>query len=264
LQLTTDNGQLTTDMRTKFIAGNWKMNLTKTSSIELARAIARAIPNNVDVGVAPPFVYIDAVASVIAGSKLLLGAQDVHCEQGGAFTGEICVPMLKDLGVKFCLSGHSERRHILNESSDLVSKKTHTIYSGGLIVIHCVGETLEQRDSNQTLNVIRSQLSELQPKIITDPNRLVIAYEPVWAIGTGEVATPDDAQEAAAAIRSRVSEFHGTETAASVRILYGGSVKPGNVAPIMAQPDVDGALVGGASLDAGQFAQICRYRELAA
>src|SRR5438874_4731749 len=114
-------------MRTKFIAGNWKMNLTKTSSIELARAIAKAIPNNVDVGIAPPFVYIDAVASAISGCKLLLGAQDAYCEPGGAFTGEICVPMLKELGVKFCLSGHSERRHVLHETSDLVSKKAHAI-----------------------------------------------------------------------------------------------------------------------------------------
>jgi len=243
-------------MRTKFIAGNWKMNLTKTSSIELARAIARAIPNNVEVGVAPPFVYIDAVASVIAGSKLLLGAQDVHCEQGGAFTGEICVPMLKDLGVKFCLSGHSERRHILNESSDLVSKKTHTIYSGGLIVIHCVGETLEQRDSNQTLNVIRSQLSELQPKIITDPNRLVIAYEPVWAIGTGRNATDQQAQEVHAFIRQTLGQMWNPDFASRVRIQYGGSLKPENAKGLLSQPDVDGGLIGGASLKADSFLAI--------
>jgi triosephosphate isomerase len=243
-------------MRTKFIVGNWKMNLTKTSSIELARAIARAIPNNVDVGVAPPFVYIDAVASVIAGSKLLLGAQDVHCEQGGAFTGEICVPMLKDLGVKFCLSGHSERRHILNESSDLVSKKTHAIYSGGLIVIHCVGETLEQRDSNQTLNVIRSQLSELQPKIITDPNRLVIAYEPVWAIGTGRNSTDQQAQEVHAFIRQTLGQMWNPDFASRVRIQYGGSLKPENAKGLLSQPDVDGGLIGGASLKADSFLAI--------
>src|SRR4051795_8205641 len=143
-------------MRIKFIAGNWKMNLTKTSSIELARAIARAIPNNVDAGIAPPFVYIDAVASAISGSKLLLGAQDAYCEQGGAFTGEICVPMLKDLGVRFCLTGHSERRHVLKEPSELVSKKAQAIYADGLIVIHCVGEKLDQRQANQTLQVVQS------------------------------------------------------------------------------------------------------------
>jgi len=243
-------------MRTKFIAGNWKMNLTKTSSIELARAIARSIPNNVEVGVAPPFVYIDAVASAISGSKLLLGAQDAYCEQGGAFTGEICVPMLKDLGVKFCLSGHSERRHILHEPSDLVTRKTAAIYSHGLIAIHCVGETLDQRDSNQTLNVIRSQLSELQPKIITDPNRLVIAYEPVWAIGTGRNATDQQAQEVHAFIRQTLTQMWNPDFASRVRIQYGGSLKPENAKGLLTQPDVDGGLIGGASLKPDSFLAI--------
>jgi triosephosphate isomerase len=243
-------------MRTKFIAGNWKMNLTKTSSIELARAIARSIPNNVDVGVAPPFVYIDAVASAISGSRLLLGSQDAYCEQGGAFTGEICVPMLKDLGVKFCLSGHSERRHVLNESSELVSKKSHAIYSAGLIAIHCVGETLQQRDANQTLTVVRSQLSELQPKIITDANRLVIAYEPVWAIGTGRNATDQQAQEVHAFIRQTLAQMWNPDFASRVRIQYGGSLKPENAKALLSQPDVDGGLIGGASLKADSFLAI--------
>jgi|SRR6185436_7189928 len=243
-------------MRTKFIAGNWKMNLTKSTSIDLARAIARAIPNNVDAGIAPPFVYIDAVASAIAGSKVLLGAQDAYCEQGGAFTGEICVPMLKDLGVRFCLTGHSERRHILNESPELVSKKAHAIYSAGLMVIHCVGETLEQRDSNQTLNVVRSQLQELKPEIITDPARLVIAYEPVWAIGTGRVATEQQAQEVHGFIRQTLSKMWNPDFASRVRILYGGSAKPENVKGLLLQSDIDGGLVGGASLKADQFLSI--------
>ncbi len=243
-------------MRIKFIAGNWKMNLTKTSSIELARAIARAIPNNVEVGVAPPFVYIDAVASVIAGSKLLLGAQDVSCEPGGAFTGEICVPMLKDLGVRFCLSGHSERRHIRHESPDLVSKKAHVIYSAGLTLIHCVGETLQERDSNQTLNVVRSQLSELNPTIISDPNRLVIAYEPVWAIGTGRNATDQQAQEVHAFIRQTLGSMWNPDFASRVRIQYGGSLKPENAKGLLSQPDVDGGLIGGASLKADSFLAI--------
>src|SRR5437667_3011296 len=243
-------------MRIKFIAGNWKMNLAKTSSIELGRAIARAIPSNVDVGVAPPFVYIDAVASAIAGSKLLLGAQDVHCEAGGAFTGEICVPMLKDLGVRFCLSGHSERRHILNESSELVSKKSHVIYSAGLMVIHCVGETLAQRDSNQTLNVVRSQLAELNPSIINDPARLVIAYEPVWAIGTGRNATDQQAQEVHAFIRQTLAGMWNSNFASRVRIQYGGSLKPDNANGLLSQPDVDGGLIGGASLKADSFLAI--------
>ncbi len=243
-------------MRTKFIAGNWKMNLTKTSSIELARGIARAIPNNVEVGIAPPFVYIDAVASAISGSKLLLGAQDAYCESGGAFTGEICVPMLKDLGVRFCLSGHSERRHILHETPDLVSKKARAIYSAGLIVIHCVGETLLERDSNETLNVVRSQLSELQPNIITDPNRLVIAYEPVWAIGTGRNATDQQAQEVHAFVRQTLAQMWNPDFAARVRIQYGGSLKPENAKGLLSQPDVDGGLIGGASLKADSFLAI--------
>src|SRR5213075_1311900 len=243
-------------MRTKFIAGNWKMNLSKTSSIELARAIARSIPNNVDVGIAPPFVYLDAVASAISGSKLLLGAQDVYCEAGGAFTGEICVPMLKDLGVRFCLSGHSERRYLIKESSDLVSKKAHAIYSAGLIAIHCVGETLQERDSNHTLNVVRSQLSELQPTIITDPNRLVIAYEPVWAIGTGRNATDQQAQEVHAFIRQTLAQMWNPDFASRVRIQYGGSLKPENAKGLLSQPDVDGGLIGGASLKADSFLSI--------
>ncbi|HEV8379634.1 MAG TPA: triose-phosphate isomerase [Tepidisphaeraceae bacterium] len=243
-------------MRTKFIAGNWKMNLTKTSSIELARVIARSIPNNVEVGVAPPFVYIDAVASAISGSKLLLGAQDAYCEKGGAYTGEICVPMLKDLGVKFCLSGHSERRHILNESSDLVSRKTHAIYSAGLTAIHCVGETLQQRDANQTLTVVRSQLQELKPEIITDPARLVIAYEPVWAIGTGRNATDQQAQEVHASIRQTLAQMWNPDFASRVRIQYGGSLKPENAKGLLSQPDVDGGLIGGASLKADSFLAI--------
>jgi triosephosphate isomerase (TIM) len=232
------------------------MNLTKTSSIELARAVAKAIPNNVDVGIAPPFVYIDAVASAISGSKLLLGAQDAYCESGGAFTGEICVPMLKDLAVRFCLTGHSERRHILKESPELVSKKAHAIYSAGLILIHCVGETLQERDSNQTLNVVRTQLSELNPTAIADPARLVIAYEPVWAIGTGRNATDQQAQEVHAFIRQTLGTMWNPDFASRVRIQYGGSLKPENARGLLSQPDVDGGLIGGASLKADSFLSI--------
>ena len=243
-------------MRTKFIAGNWKMNLTKTSSIELARSIAKSIPNNVDVGIAPPFVYLDAVASAISGSKLLLGAQDVYCETGGAFTGEICAPMLKDLGVKFVLTGHSERRHILHEPPDLISRKALAIYSAGLTPIHCVGETLQERDSNQTLEVVRSQLEELQPKIMSDPNRLVIAYEPVWAIGTGRNATDQQAQEVHAFIRDTMAKMWSRDFADRVRIQYGGSMKPENAKGLLSQRDVDGGLIGGASLKADSFISI--------
>jgi len=243
-------------MRTKFIAGNWKMNLTKTSSIELARAIAKAIPNNVDVGIAPPFVYIDAVASAISGSKLLLGAQDAYCEPSGAFTGDISPPMLKDLGVKFVLTGHSERRHILHEPPELVSRKALAIYTAGLTPIHCVGETLEERDSHQTLEVIRSQLEELKPTTITDPNRLVIAYEPVWAIGTGRTATDQQAQEVHHFIRDTMTKMWNRDFADRVRIQYGGSMKPENATSLLSQPDVDGGLIGGAALKSESFLAI--------
>src|SRR3954463_13185656 len=172
-------------MRKPFVAGNWKMNTSKASAIELARAIAANVPDNVEVGVAPPFVYLDAVGQAIAGSKLLLGAQDCYCEKNGAFTGEISFEMLKDLSVKFCLAGHSERRHVMKEPSELVSRKAHCIYGNGMILIHCVGEKLEERDSNQTLTVVQKQIDELEAGKIDDPNRLVVAYEPVWAIGTG-------------------------------------------------------------------------------
>jgi triosephosphate isomerase len=242
-------------MRTKFVAGNWKMNLTKTSSIELARAIARSIPSNVEVGIAPPFVYIDAVASAISGSKLLLGAQDAYCETGGAFTGEICVPMLKDLGVRFVLVGHSERRHILKEPSDLIARKTDAVYSAGLIPVHCVGETLDQRDANQTFDIVKSQLNEI-PRKIDDPARLVIAYEPVWAIGTGRNATDQQAQEVHAFIRQSLATMWNRDFADRVRIQYGGSMKPDNAKGLMSQPDVDGGLIGGASLKPDSFLAI--------
>jgi triosephosphate isomerase len=242
-------------MRNKFVAGNWKMNMTKTSSIELARAIARSVPTGVEVGIAPPFVYLDAVGGALAGSKVMLGAQDVYCETGGAFTGEICVPMLKDLGVKFCLVGHSERRHIIKEPSDLIARKTEALYTSGLIPVHCVGETLDQRDASQTFDIVKTQLSEITRKI-DDPNRLVIAYEPVWAIGTGRNATDQQAQEVHAFIRQTLATMWNRDFADRVRIQYGGSMKPENAKGLMSQPDVDGGLIGGASLKAESFLAI--------
>src|ERR1700722_965775 len=176
--------------RKKFIAGNWKMNTTKASAVELAKAVAAAAPGGVEVGIAPPFVYLDAVAGAIGGSSVLVGAQDVYFEKNGAFTGEISVEMLKDLGVKFVLTGHSERRHILHESSALIGKKAHAVYAAGLILVHCVGEKIEERDSDKTFHVCQTQLDELS-NAMTDPDRLVIAYEPVWAIGTGRNATDE-------------------------------------------------------------------------
>ncbi|HEX4796720.1 MAG TPA: triose-phosphate isomerase [Humisphaera sp.] len=242
--------------RTPFVAGNWKMNTTKAAAIDLARAVAKGAPPSVQVGVAPPFVYLDAVAQTIAGSTVLLGAQDAYFEKSGAFTGEISVDMLKDVGVKFALTGHSERRHVIKEPSELVAKKAAAVYAGGLILIHCVGEKLEERDANQTLAVVEAQIRELNATAISDPDRLVIAYEPVWAIGTGRNATDEQAQEVHWFIRQLVGKIWNPEFAAHVRIQYGGSMKPDNAKGLLAQPDVDGGLIGGAALKPESFLAI--------
>jgi triosephosphate isomerase len=245
--------------RTPFVAGNWKMNLTKASAVELARGIATGAPaSGVDVGVAPPFVYLDAVGQSLASSRVLLGAQDCYCEKNGAFTGEISIEMLKDLGAKFCLTGHSERRHVLHETPELIAKKASCIYGGGLILIHCVGEKLEERDANQTLPVVQKQIDELSPQAIQDPDRLVIAYEPVWAIGTGRNATEAQAQEVHAYIRQSLAKKWNKDFADRVRIQYGGSMKPENAAALLQQSDVDGGLIGGAALKADSFLAIVK------
>jgi triosephosphate isomerase len=241
--------------RMKFVAGNWKMNTTKASAVELAKGVSQGAPAGVQVGVAAPFVYLDAVGQAIAGSTVLLGAQDAYFEKSGAFTGEISVDMLKDLGAKFVLTGHSERRHVIRESSELVAKKADAVYSGGLILIHCVGEKLEERDANQTLSVVQSQLNELTTKM-QDPDRLVIAYEPVWAIGTGRNATDAQAQEVHAFIRQAMTKMWNRDFADRVRIQYGGSMKPDNAKGLLGQPDVDGGLIGGAALKADSFLAI--------
>ena len=245
-------------MRKKFIAGNWKMNTTKAAATALARAVASGAASateRVDVGVAPPFVYLDAVGQALAGSRVLLGAQDCYCEPGGAYTGEICPSMLTDLGVKFCLTGHSERRHVIKEPPELVSKKAHAVYAAGMILVHCVGEKLEERDTGKTFDVCKAQLHELSTKI-DDPNRLVIAYEPVWAIGTGRNATDQQAQEAHAFIRQEMARIWNKDFAERVRIQYGGSMKGDNAKGLLAQSDVDGGLIGGAALKADTFLPI--------
>ena len=241
--------------RTKFVAGNWKMNTTRASAIDLAKGVAAGAPASVQVGVAAPFVYLDAVGQALAGSTVLLGAQDVYFEKSGAFTGEISVDMLKDVGVKFVLTGHSERRHVIKESSELVAKKADAVYAAGLILVHCVGEKLEERDSNKTLEVVQAQLNELSTKM-QDPSRLVIAYEPVWAIGTGRNATDAQAQEVHAFIRQALGKMWNADFASQVRIQYGGSMKPDNAAGLLAQGDVDGGLIGGAALKADSFLAI--------
>jgi triosephosphate isomerase (TIM) len=242
--------------RTNFVAGNWKMNTTKAQAIDLAKAVAAGAPAGVDVGVAPPFVYLDAVAQAIAGSKVMVGAQDAYFENNGAFTGEISLDMLKDVGVKFVLTGHSERRHVIKETPELVGKKAAKIYGAGLILVHCVGEKLEERDANKTLDVCRAQIDELDPKTMADASRLVIAYEPVWAIGTGRNATDAQAQEVHAFIRDYLGKKWNKDFADAVRIQYGGSMKPENAADLLSQTDVDGGLIGGAALKADSFLAI--------
>ena len=244
--------------RTPFVAGNWKMNTNKASAVELARGVAKGAPaSGAQVGVAPPFVYLDAVGQALAGSHVLLGAQDVCAENNGAFTGEVSAEMLKDLGVSFVLTGHSERRHVFHEPSKLVSRKAHHAYAAGLSVVHCVGEKLEERDAGRTLEVVAHQLQELSSHM-SDPNRVIIAYEPVWAIGTGRNATDEQAQEVHQFIRAELGRMWNNDFASRVRIIYGGSMKPDNAKGLMQQPDVDGGLIGGASLKPDSFLAIVR------
>ncbi|NUQ64390.1 MAG: triose-phosphate isomerase [Pirellulales bacterium] len=243
-------------MRRPFIAGNWKMNLDRAAAIALAEGLVKHSEGKVgvDLAVCPPSVYLDAVGRVIAGSKIALGAQNVYHEANGAYTGEISVAMLQDLGCKYVILGHSERRHVLGETDAAINKKVHAALKGGLVPIVCVGELLEEREASKTLEVIRRQfdgslagVSEAQMKT------LVIAYEPVWAIGTGKVATPAQAEEVHLDLRKILQERYNKGVAEAVRIQYGGSVKPDNAAELLAQPDIDGALVGGASLKVDQF-----------
>jgi triosephosphate isomerase len=257
--------------RLPLMAGNWKMHENHLEAIALVQKLAFTLtPRDydfVEVAVLPPFTALRSVQTLIDGDKLRIcyGAQDLSPYDSGAYTGDVSGPMLAKLGCDYVLAGHSERREYHHESDEVVNAKVQAALRSGLTPILCVGEPLEVRRSGGHVEHCTAQLDGSLAKIPADAVAgMVIAYEPVWAIGTGEVASPQDAQEMTSAIRSRISEIHDAETALSVRILYGGSVKPGNIAPIMAQPDVDGALVGGASLDVGQFAQICRYRELAA
>lgn len=245
-------------MRTPFVAGNWKMNTTKASAMELAKGVAAGAPDGIEVGIAPPFVYLDRVSKVIAGSRVLLGAQDCYDEEFGAFTGEISAAMLKDIGVRFCLTGHSERRHVLHEPPDLVRRKAAAVYASGMTLVHCVGEKLAERDSGKTFAVVDAQLDELDPAKMDDPQRLVIAYEPVWAIGTGRNATDDQAQEMHLHIRDYVEQKWNADFTSRVRIQYGGSMKPENAAGLLRRNDVDGGLIGGAALKAESFLAICQ------
>jgi triosephosphate isomerase len=248
-------------MRKKFIAGNWKMYTTAATACELASAVARGVggEGRVTVAVCPPFPYLLPVAEALRGSNVALGAQDVYPEKEGAFTGEVSSPMLLDVGCRYVIVGHSERRHVLHEDDALINRKVQAALAAGLHVILCVGETLQEREANRTEAVLDAQLAGGLRGLAADRLAdLVIAYEPVWAIGTGKNATPEQAQEAHAFVRRRVGQMFGEKTASALPIQYGGSVKPDNAATLLGQPDVDGALVGGASLKADSFLAIVR------
>ena len=250
-------------MRRSIMVGNWKMHKTVSEAVALVQALRAAVADvrDVDIGVAPPFTALLAVAEAMRGSNMFLSAQNMHQEARGAFTGEIAPAMLTDVGCSRVIIGHSERRQSFGETDVSVNRKLHAALESQLDPILCVGETLEQREANATLRVLERQLRDglagISPEGIP---RIVIAYEPVWAIGTGKTATPEQAQEVHAFMRTLVGTLYGKPLADDVRIQYGGSVNPGNIRTLMAQPDVDGALVDGASLDAASFAQIVLFR----
>jgi triosephosphate isomerase len=244
--------------RTPFVCGNWKMFTNAKSGKALATAVAAGVRDDrVRVGVSPPYPYLALIAEALAGSRVSLGAQNLYPATEGAFTGEVSPAMLLDVGCQFVILGHSERRHVLHESSSFIDKKVQAAFAAGLSVILCVGETLAEREANRTEEVVRGQLLDaLTGCNPADIDKLVIAYEPVWAIGTGKNATPQQAQDVHAYIRGLFADRVGADAAEELVIQYGGSVKPENAREIMSQPDVDGALVGGASLNADFFLRI--------
>ncbi len=248
-------------MRTPVMAGNWKMYKTARQAAETIRSLAEAVKGvpGVEVVICPPFTALSAAVDAAKGSPVAIGAQDCYWETAGAFTGEVAVPMIADLGCSHCIVGHSERRQFFGETDATVDKKVEAVLAHGLTCIACVGETLQEREAGQTFAVLERQVRNGVARHLASP-RLIVAYEPVWAIGTGKTATPAQAQEAHAFIRQVAAQASSAAAAQAVRILYGGSVKPDNVAQLMAQPDVDGGLVGGASLDAASFAKIVRFR----
>jgi triosephosphate isomerase len=246
-------------MRRPFIAGNWKMHGSRAENAELIEGLLLGLPAQpaADIAVCPPFVYLWEISRLLKASSIAVGAQSVCAEAGGAFTGEASAAMLKDVGCAYVIVGHSERRSIYKEDDALVARKYLAAQSQGLTPILCVGETLEERERGQTTQVVSRQLGAvLDLARVQSLKKAVVAYEPVWAIGTGKNATPDQAQQVHAHIRSEVAALDA-KIAAELRILYGGSVKAGNAREIFAMPDVDGGLIGGASLKADEFLKIC-------
>jgi triosephosphate isomerase len=251
-------------MRRPLIAGNWKMYKTIPEALAFAQSFKPLVvtATHCDIVLAPPFTAIKALADRVEGSNIEVAAQDVAAEVGpGAFTGEVSATMLRDVGARYSLIGHSERRQHFCETDESVNRKIIAALGAGLLPIVCVGEQLEERDAGRAEVVVAKQLTGgLRNLTVTDASRIIIAYEPVWAIGTGRTATPHIAQLMHAFVRSRIREMFGDTVAAGTRILYGGSVKPDNAAALMSERDIDGALVGGASLEADSFAQIVNYK----
>lgn len=248
-------------MRRTLIAGNWKMNLNRADAVALAQGVVEAVKTaartDVDVAVCPPSVYLDPVGAVVAKSDVALGAQNMYHETSGAFTGEVSGPMLTDVGCSMVILGHSERRHVMGESDEDVCRKVHAALAAGLTPIVCVGELLEEREAGKTAEIVQKQtVGSLDGLSNEQVAGLVIAYEPVWAIGTGKVATPEQAEEVHADLRKLLETRYNADVANAVRIQYGGSVKPDNAAELLGQPNIDGALVGGASLKADSFVGI--------
>jgi len=253
--------------RKPLISGNWKMNHNHFEAIQTVQRLAYALDSDdheaVEVSVHPPFTSLRSVQTVIQSDRLplVLGAQNVHTDPEGAFTGEISASMLAKLDVTYVIVGHSERRTLAGETDQVVNAKTQAVLAAGMLPIVCVGENLEERSAGLAHRRVADQLAGSLAGLRADAFAdVVVAYEPIWAIGTGETATPSDAQDMAAHIRSQIAESFGPAAGTAVRIQYGGSVKPGNAPELLAQPDVDGALVGGASLNADEFARIVKYR----
>ncbi len=250
-------------MRRALIAGNWKMNLDREGAEQLVRALVEGAKDvtDRDILVCPPFPLIPAVFTVVKGSNVWLGAQNMYYEKKGAFTGEVSADMLKSVGAEWVILGHSERRHIFNEDDVLINKKVKSAIEQGLKPILCVGELLEEREAGKTEEVVRRQVVEgLKDLSEEDIKKLTIAYEPVWAIGTGKTATPEDADSIHSLVRDILKDLYSSEISENMRILYGGSVKPENIDSLMAKENIDGALVGGASLKADSFLRIIKFQ----
>jgi triosephosphate isomerase len=251
--------------RLPFIAGNWKMNTTVAEACDLIRELKTAISGvkGVEVAVAPPFTALDAARKELEGSSIRLAAQNLYWEEKGAFTGEISPLMLKEVGCQYVIIGHSERRQFFGESDETVNRRIKAALAQGLKVIFCVGETLREREGAKTFTVVERQVSGgLEGLGEKELRNMTIAYEPVWAIGTGKTATPEQAEEVHRLIREKVEKLYSREVAEEIRIQYGGSVTPENIKGLMNQPNIDGALVGGASLKAESFSKIVRFKEM--